>query len=102
MRHGSESIDAGPVNMLLQAPKRRKKSIKWTEDTVDNEDMNKKRSKSAHCCCLLACMLCCSAHMRLSKGPDQRSKFMLCHNASSSVPYGNGVLLELRKRIALS
>ena len=33
---------------LTLAPKRQKKAIRWTEDTVDNENMGKKKSKSAH------------------------------------------------------
>jgi hypothetical protein len=32
---------------LRLAPARKKKSIRWTGDTVDNENMGKKSSKSA-------------------------------------------------------
>lgn len=38
---------AGVLHLSL-APKRKKKSIKWSQDTVDNENMGKKKSKSAH------------------------------------------------------
>ncbi|XP_067940871.1 E3 ubiquitin-protein ligase PPP1R11-like [Watersipora subatra] len=34
--------------LVLRKPKTEKK-IKWTEETVDNEDMGKKKSK---CCCI--------------------------------------------------
>eukprot|EP01025_Chloroclados_australasicus_P047999 TRINITY_DN5426_c1_g1_i1.p1 TRINITY_DN5426_c1_g1~~TRINITY_DN5426_c1_g1_i1.p1 ORF type:complete len:123 (+),score=13.09 TRINITY_DN5426_c1_g1_i1:355-723(+) len=37
------------VAHLTLAPRRKKKSLKWSEDTVDNEHMNKKKSKK---CCI--------------------------------------------------
>ena len=40
------ACDAASLNLTL-APKRRKKTLKWTDDTVDNEGMGKKKSKSA-------------------------------------------------------
>ncbi|CAH0390048.1 unnamed protein product [Bemisia tabaci] len=36
------------VRLKLKKPKSQK-SVKWGEDTVDNENMNKKKSK---CCCI--------------------------------------------------
>ena len=36
------------VKLKLKKPKNDKK-IKWTQDTVDNEDMNKKKSKCKYC-----------------------------------------------------
>lgn len=39
-------LRAATVSLTL-APKRRKKTLKWTEDTIDNENMGKQKSKSA-------------------------------------------------------
>lgn len=38
---------AGVLHLTL-APKRRKKLLKWSKDTVDNESMGKKKSKSLY------------------------------------------------------
>lgn len=39
---------AGVLHLTL-APKRRKKSLKWSQDTVDNENLGKRKSKK---CCI--------------------------------------------------
>lgn len=45
-RFKNKSNFAGVLHLTL-APKRRKKTIKWSTDTVDNEGMGKKKSKSS-------------------------------------------------------
>eukprot|EP00892_Ulva_mutabilis_P000605 jgi/Ulvmu1/10545/UM064_0083.1 len=44
----SQPEESVGVMHLALAPKRRKKTIKWSDDTVDNEDLGKKKSKK--CC----------------------------------------------------
>lgn len=38
-----------PPTLKLKLKKEDRKKVKWTEETVDNEHMNKKKSK---CCCI--------------------------------------------------
>ncbi|XP_061708068.1 E3 ubiquitin-protein ligase PPP1R11-like [Cydia pomonella] len=40
---------AEPVAVITLRPRKSRKKVVWTEDTVDNEHMNKKKSK---CCCI--------------------------------------------------
>lgn len=44
----TEVPEGAAVRLVLRKPKK-KKSVAWTEGTVDNEDMNKRKSK---CCCI--------------------------------------------------
>ncbi|XP_050465388.1 E3 ubiquitin-protein ligase PPP1R11 [Cataglyphis hispanica] len=44
----SESQDVPTVRLRLRKPKSTKK-VQWTQGTVDNENLNKKKSK---CCCI--------------------------------------------------
>ncbi|XP_070154249.1 E3 ubiquitin-protein ligase PPP1R11-like isoform X2 [Polyergus mexicanus] len=44
----SESQDVPTVRLRLRKPKSNKK-VQWTQGTVDNEHLNKKKSK---CCCI--------------------------------------------------
>ncbi|XP_047987607.1 E3 ubiquitin-protein ligase PPP1R11-like isoform X1 [Leguminivora glycinivorella] len=40
---------AEPVAVITLRPRKSRKKVVWTDDTVDNEHMNKKKSK---CCCI--------------------------------------------------
>ncbi|XP_042857824.1 E3 ubiquitin-protein ligase PPP1R11-like [Penaeus japonicus] len=42
-----EQVSSGVVRLKLHKP--RKKKVSWTNDTIDNENMGKKKSK---CCCV--------------------------------------------------
>ena len=46
----TETTDGPPtLKLRLQKDEKDKKKVKWTNETVDNEHMNKKKSK---CCCV--------------------------------------------------
>jgi len=40
---------SGPPTLRLKLKKEERKKVQWTSETVDNEHMNKKKSK---CCCV--------------------------------------------------
>ncbi|XP_066948633.1 E3 ubiquitin-protein ligase PPP1R11-like [Macrobrachium rosenbergii] len=42
-----EQVSSGVVRLRLHKPRRKK--VSWTNDTIDNENMGKKKSK---CCCV--------------------------------------------------
>jgi len=44
-----ETEEGQVVRLKLKKPKNHHKHVSWTEQTVDNEDLNKKKSK---CCCI--------------------------------------------------
>ncbi|GAB6021955.1 hypothetical protein CHUAL_006116 [Chamberlinius hualienensis] len=44
----TDSVTTPPLRLKLRKPKNDKK-VAWSSDTVDNEHMNKKKSK---CCCV--------------------------------------------------
>ena len=58
------------------------KSVRWTEDTIDNENMNKRKSKSKLILtCNKSCIVCCIFEKQKTH-PDDTSSSSCCSSDS--------------------